>query len=140
MTGRTTADNDEMNNDTGHERVAADRLARRVLEGMDRAQSWREAGYQTAEDAARALVGAGGEDDAVVDLAVGIVVAALDATETRAIEALRREATAASDPHLLAICDRALNADFSPATINLSVDAARAECARVIAEAREVQP
>ncbi len=78
---RTIADDGDMDNDRGHERIAADRLARRVLEGRDTSMSWREAGYQTAEDAARAMVGDGG-DDTITDLAVEAVAAVLAADAT----------------------------------------------------------
>lgn len=55
----------------------ADALARKIMAGADTSLSWRDAGYETASDAALALVGDGGQDERVRQAAVRIVAAVL---------------------------------------------------------------
>jgi hypothetical protein len=59
----------------------AQRIARRVLAGADLTLSWRDAGYRTAMDAARALVGDGYDDDVTAERAAEIIAEALARTE-----------------------------------------------------------
>ena len=73
---KTTADSSDMDNDFGFEAIAADRIARRVLEGRDPSISWQDAGYTTAEEAAAVLIG-DDVDGLVRELAIEAIAAVL---------------------------------------------------------------
>lgn len=54
----------------------AGRIARRALEGADLTLGWKDAGYRSALDAARAMVGDGGDPD-INDRAARLIAATI---------------------------------------------------------------